>query len=164
VSKPQDLEEIQKAYVSKEEEFFSHPLQLHSEMENLNKFWAKENNYFERYQIMSSKKVGMKVGDVGKNIPFTHFKVYGEGTGRFRVLCLDIWNKVIKVSYEPALLAAKNLLFSEEQVEEDQKYCGFICNVNANGVVVEFCNNLKGIVSQRELQLNNIQITDQNIG
>jgi len=48
-------------------------------MINLNKFWAKENNYFEGYQIMSSKKLGLKVGDVAKSIPFTNFKVYGTG-------------------------------------------------------------------------------------
>lgn len=33
-----------------------------------------------------------------------------------------------------------------------------------NGVVIECCNNLKGIISQRELQLNNIAITEANIG
>lgn len=83
-------------------------------MSNLNKFWVKENNYFERYQIMSSKKVGIKVGDIGKNIPFTTFKVYGKGEGKFRVMCLDVWSKVIKVSYDPKILVAKNLLFDSE--------------------------------------------------
>ena len=39
----------------------------------------KENNYFEGFQIVSSKKVGIKVGDVGKSVPFTNFKVYGDG-------------------------------------------------------------------------------------
>ena len=62
---------------------------------------------------MSSKKVGVQVGEVAKTIPFTNFKVYGEGQGKFRVMCLDAWNKVIKVSYEPTILTAKNLLFDE---------------------------------------------------
>lgn len=48
-------------------------------MPNITKFWAKENNYFEKYQIMSSKKVGLKVGDISKSVPFTNFKVYGSG-------------------------------------------------------------------------------------
>jgi len=28
---------------------------------------------------MSSKKIGMKVGDLGKAVPFSNFKVFGEG-------------------------------------------------------------------------------------
>lgn len=55
-----------------------HPLQLHSEIENVNKFWVKENNYFEKYQIMSSTKIGVQVGDVAKVVPFENFKVYGK--------------------------------------------------------------------------------------
>jgi hypothetical protein len=98
---------------------------------------------------MSSKKVGLKVGDVGKNIPFNNFKVFGEGEGKFRVMCLDVWSKVIKVSYDPKILIAKNLLFDSSEIDENKKYCGFISNVNANGAVIEFCNNLKGIISQR---------------
>ena len=85
---------------------------------------------------MSSKKIGIQVGDVSKTIPFTNFKVYGEGEGKFRVMCLDIWNKVLKVSYDPKILTAKNLLREEEEIDESKKYCGFISNVNANGVVV----------------------------
>ena len=79
LGKPDNLQEIQHSFISNEEEFFAHPLNLHSELANLNKFWAKENNYFERYQIMTSKKVGTKVGDLGKVIPFTNFKVFGKG-------------------------------------------------------------------------------------
>lgn len=85
---------------------------------------------------MSSKKIGIQVGDVSKTIPFTNFKVYGVGEGKFRVMCLDIWNKVLKVSYDPKILTAKNLLREEEEIDESMKYCGFISNVNANGVVV----------------------------
>lgn len=86
-------------------------------MENLNKFWVKENNYFERYQIMSSKKVGIQVGDLGKNVPFTNFKVYGEGEGKFRVMCLDVWSKVIKLSFDSKILVAKNLLLDPEEID-----------------------------------------------
>ena len=62
---------------------------------------------------MSSKKIGIQVGDVSKIVPFTTFKVYGSGEGKFRVMCLDIWNKVIKISYDKTILNSKNLLFSE---------------------------------------------------
>ena len=108
--------------------------------------------------------MGIQVGDIGKTVPFTNFKVYGKGEGKFRVMCLDVWSKVIKLSYDPKILVAKNLLFDTEEIDENKKYCGFISNVNMNGVVIEFCNNLKGIISQRELQLNNIEITEANIG
>lgn len=164
VAKPEELREIQHSYLNPDDEFFVHPLQLHSEIANVNKFWAKENNYFEGYQIMSSKKVGLKVGEVAKVIPFTNFKIYGSGEGKFRVMCLDVWNKVIKVSYDKKILIAKNLLFDTDDIEENQKYCGFISNVNANGTVVEFCNNIRGILSQRELQLNNVEINAKSIG
>lgn len=41
---------------------------------------------------------------------------------------------------------------------------GFVSNVNPNGVVVEFCNNIKGILSKNELKLAQIDITEANIG
>lgn len=44
--KPEPLLEIQKSYLNSKEEFYAHPLQLHSEIENVTKFWVKENNYF----------------------------------------------------------------------------------------------------------------------
>jgi ribosomal protein S1 len=66
-------------------------------------------------------------------------------------MCLDVWSKIIKVSYDEKILKANNLLMDADAIDENQKYCGFISNVNANGVVIEFCNNLKGIISQREL-------------
>lgn len=66
---------------------------------------------------MSSKKIGMKVGDVGKAIPFSNFKVFGEGEGKFRVMCLDVWSKVIKVCYDPKIVTAKNLLYSTEDLD-----------------------------------------------
>jgi len=66
---------------------------------------------------MTSKKVGLKVGDIGKTIPFSNFKVFGEGEGKFRVMCLDVWSKVIKVCYDPKVVAAKNLLFKVEDID-----------------------------------------------
>lgn len=36
--------------------------------------------------------------------------------------------------------------------------------MNATGIVIEFCNNIKGIISQRELQLNNVELGEVNIG
>lgn len=32
-------------------------------------------------------------------------------------MCLDIWNKVIKVSYDPKIISAKNLLYNEEDID-----------------------------------------------
>jgi hypothetical protein len=64
-------------------------------------------------------------------------------------MCLDVWSKVIKICYDPKILTAKNLLYSTEEIDENTKYCGFISNININGAVIEFCNNLKGIISQR---------------
>jgi hypothetical protein len=51
-------------------------------------------------------------------------------------MCLDVWSKVIKVSYDPKILVAKNLLFTQEEIDENKKYIGFVSNVNANGVVI----------------------------
>ncbi len=50
---------------------------------------------------MSSRKLGLRVGEVAKEIPFNNFKIFGEGEGpKFKVLCLDVWNKVVKVTYD----------------------------------------------------------------
>lgn len=125
IKKP-DLEEQQGSYFNIKEEAYVHPIQLHTEIDNVDKLWVKENNYFERYQIMCSKKLGLRVGEVAKIIPFNNFKVFGDGsqhgvkynsevaakiahdnTGKkFRVMCLDVWNKVVKISYDPKLLKA----------------------------------------------------------
>ena len=51
-------------------------------------------------------------------------------------MCLDLWNKVIKLCYDPKVVQAKNLLLATEDIDEAEKYCGFVSNVNANGVVV----------------------------
>lgn len=66
---------------------------------------------------MSSKKIGLKVGEVAKTIPFSNFKVYGTGQGKFRVVCIDVWNKVMKVSYDPKIIKAKNLLFDIDEID-----------------------------------------------
>ncbi len=63
---------------------------------------------------MTSQKIGIKVGDISKIVPFNNFKIYGEGEGKFRVLCLDIWNKVIKISYDKTIINSKNLLYDED--------------------------------------------------
>lgn len=62
---------------------------------------------------MTSKKIGVRVGDIVKHIPFSNFKVFGQAEGKFRVMCLDVWNKVIKVTNDPMLLKAKNILVNE---------------------------------------------------
>lgn len=115
-----------------------HPSQLHSEIENVNKFWVKENNYFERYQIMTSRKIGLRVGEVAKEIPFNNFKVFGEGEegNKFKVMCLDVWNKVVKISYDEKVLKSNNMLMDLEEVKEgeDKMYCGVIKSINENGV------------------------------
>ena len=59
---------------------------------------------------MTSKKLGLRVGEVAKAIPFTNFKIYGEGEGKFRVMCLDVWNKVVKVSYDQKVIKSENML------------------------------------------------------
>ena len=103
---------------------------------------------------MSTKKVGVVVGEIAKVVPFSNFKIYGEKENkeghRFRVMCLDQWNKVIKISYDEKILKApiETFLLDVDQVDEKKKYIGFVSNVNPNGVVVEFCNNIKGILSK----------------
>lgn len=148
-----------------------HPSQIvGTSLAQLTKLYVKEINYFEKYQILTSKKIGVVVGEVAKVVPFTNFKVYGQKDDkencRFRVMCLDQWNKVIKITYDEKLLKAPkdSLLMDVDKVEENKKYIGFVSNVNPNGVVVEFCNNIKGIISKNELTLAEIDITQANIG
>jgi len=47
----------------------------------------------------------------------------------------------------------ESLLCDTDNVNESKKYIGFVSNVNPNGVVIEFCNNIKGILSKNELKL-----------
>ena len=181
------------------EEIYIHPVQLHSDIRNINKVWVKENNYFERYQVMTSRKLGLRVGDVGKTIPFTNFKVYSErscherwegdkkgqhnqhnqhnqekkgsgkiveNVGKFRVMTLDVWNKVIKISHDPKILKAPqdSLLFDLNMVEDGKKYTGFVSSVVQNGVIVEFCNNIRGFLSNNKLKLCEVEISEENVG
>lgn len=75
-------------------------------------------------------------------------------------MTLDQWNKVIKISYDEKIVKAtkESLLFDSDEVDENKKYIGFIANVNPNGVVVEFCNNIKGILAKNELKLAEIEV------
>lgn len=82
-----------------------HSSQLSTEIENVEKLWIKENNYFEKYQILAPSKAGLRVGELSRTIPFNNFKVYGEVSGKFRVMSLDNWNKVVKVSNDPLIIA-----------------------------------------------------------
>ena len=62
---------------------------------------------------MSSRKLGLRVGEVSKTIPFNNFKVisFGEGS-KFKVMCLDVWNKVVKISYDEKIIKSKNMLYN----------------------------------------------------
>lgn len=82
-----------------------HSSQLNTDIEKVEKLWIKENNYFEKYQLLATSKAGLRVGEVSRDIPFNNFKVYGEISGKFRVMSLDNWNKVVKVSSDPLILS-----------------------------------------------------------
>lgn len=69
-------------------------------------------------------------------------------------MCLDVWNKVVKLSYDPKIIKSDNMLMDIEEIQENIKYCGFINGVNKNGVIVEFCNNIRGIIGNGELKIN----------
>ena len=57
---------------------------------------------------------------MSKVIPFSNFKVIGEGEGsKFRVMCLDVWNKVLKVSYDEKVIKSKNLLFNVDDIKDE---------------------------------------------
>lgn len=63
ITKPADIEERQNSFFSRQEEIFLHSSQIpNANLNALNKLYVKENNYFERYQIMTSKKIGVVVG------------------------------------------------------------------------------------------------------
>ncbi len=66
---------------------------------------------------MTSRKLGLRVAEVAKEVPFNNFKVYADGHGdgkvqggRFRVMCLDVWNKVVKVSYDQKFVKSTSML------------------------------------------------------
>lgn len=115
----------------------------------------KENNYFEKYQICSSRKLGLRVGEVSRVIPFQNFKVFGKGTGKFRVMCLDVWNKVIKASYDKLVLEEKDKQLNHvDKIDLTKQYVGFVSTVSSNGVIVEFQNSIKGLLNSHEIKVN----------
>lgn len=59
-------------------------------------------------------------------------------------MCLDVWNKVVKVSYDDKFIKSNNMLYDLEEVDLQKQYCGIVKNINDNGVVIEFCNNVRG--------------------
>lgn len=57
---------------------FIHQSQIvNDDLSAAHKLYVKENNYFEKYQIMTTKKIGVAVGEVSKVVPFSNFKIYG---------------------------------------------------------------------------------------
>lgn len=138
---------------------------MHSNIENIEKLYVKEYNFFEGYQICSSRKLGLRVGEVSRVIPFQNFKVFGKGTGKFRVMCLDVWNKVIKASYDPLVLSEKDKqLVSIGDIDPNKQYVGFISTTSSNGIIVEFQNNIKGLVNSHEVKLNGGDISSYQQG
>lgn len=80
---------------------------------------------------MSSRKLGLRVGEVAKEIPFNNFKIFGEGEGpKFKVLCLDVWNKVVKVTYDEKFIKSTHMLYDVEEVDLEKQYCGIIRTIN----------------------------------
>ncbi len=66
---------------------------------------------------MSSRKLGLRVGEVAKQIPFNNFKIYAQGDNhaqpqgnKFKVMCLDVWNKVVKISHDEKFIKSTNML------------------------------------------------------
>lgn len=57
-------------------------------------------------------------------------------------MCLDVWNKVIKISSDDKVMKSNRMLFSVDQIDLSteegihKQYCGFVTSVNEHGVVV----------------------------
>ena len=51
-------------------------------------------------------------------------------------MCLDVWNKVVKVSYDEKFIKNNNMLIDIEDVDLEKQYCGIVKLVNDNGVTV----------------------------
>ena len=51
-------------------------------------------------------------------------------------MCLDVWNKVVKISYDEKVLKSKNMLYNVDEVEDDKLYCGFLKSVSNNGAII----------------------------
>lgn len=81
-------------------------------------------------------------------------------------MCLDVWNKVVKISYDEKIMKSNKMLFSveemdlDDQEEANKQYCGFVKSVNDNGVVVEFCNNIRGTIPKSEIKMSGLEIDE----
>lgn len=60
---------------------------------------------------------------------------------------------MVKVSYDDKFIKSSNMLYDIEDVNLDKQYCGIVKNLNENGVVVEFCNNIRGTLPKSELKM-----------
>lgn len=50
------------------------------------------------------------------------------------------------------------MLYDIEDVNLDKQYCGIVKNLNDNGVVVEFCNNIRGTLPKSELKMQQVDL------
>ena len=79
-------------------------------------------------------------------------------------MCLDVWNKVIKISYDDKVMKSNKMLFSVDDIDLEseeginKQYCGFVTSANEHGVVVEFCNNIKGTIPKNEVKMSGMKI------
>jgi hypothetical protein len=51
-------------------------------------------------------------------------------------MCLDVWNKVVKLSYDEKFIKNSNMLYDIEEVDFDKQYCGIIKGINDTGIIV----------------------------
>jgi len=51
-------------------------------------------------------------------------------------MCLDVWNKVVKVSYDDKFIKSNNMLYDVEDINLEKQYCGIIKGVNDTGIVI----------------------------
>jgi hypothetical protein len=45
-------------------------------------------------------------------------------------MCLDVWNKVVKVSYDEKFIKSSNMLYDNENIDLSKQYCGIIKVIN----------------------------------
>ena len=162
ISLPKEpIEPLFGAYYWRSKELMLHSSQLEADISTVQKAWIKENNYFERYQVLCTFKAGLRVGEVSRSIPFSNFKVYGEASGKFRVMSLDNWNKVIKISNDPLVLSETDKqLTSLEEVDVKKQYVGFVSTISPNGLIIEFQNSIKGLLNSHELKVHEKVVGD----
>lgn len=41
-------------------------------------------------------------------------------------MCLDVWNKVVKVSYDEKFIKSSNMIYDVEDLDLSKQYCGII--------------------------------------